>query len=301
MTSITTYKEITPTYLCIKQHSVTKLKYFCKTTRLDPIKYKGSGVRWTEHINKHGRQFVETIWLSDLYYDTSIREPALHFSCENNIDTSPLVWANLIPEDGLTGGDMGPDGRRKISDALTGRPRTPESIEKQKKTLADNPVEITQERCDNISKSLTGTTWTEERHKKAKLNPRITSEETKLKQKNSSARAGTIPWNYGLKEPDHITKKRSEKLKGKGNYIYFDGTPLRVSKDHIDVKNGLLRSVTQKQKEYKNSCNNIIITFSNNPLVLSGNYILLTRKELYHMRKLNSKFLTSDNKILDEL
>ena len=33
-----------PTYLYIKQHSVTKLKYFGKTTKKDPVKYLGSGI-----------------------------------------------------------------------------------------------------------------------------------------------------------------------------------------------------------------------------------------------------------------
>jgi hypothetical protein len=103
MTSITIYTPIKPTRLYIKQHSITKVKYFGKTTSEDPIKYLGSGVYWTKHIKKHGKQFVETIWLSDLYYDTSIVEHALHFSQENNIVESK-EWANLEPENGLNGG-----------------------------------------------------------------------------------------------------------------------------------------------------------------------------------------------------
>ena len=71
MTSTTIYTPILPTYLYIKQHSITKKMYFGKTTRPDPMKYKGSGVYWLRHIKKHGSRFVETIWLSDLYYDTS--------------------------------------------------------------------------------------------------------------------------------------------------------------------------------------------------------------------------------------
>ena len=39
--------DIFPTYLYIKQHSVTKLKYFGKTNSEDPIKYSGSGKYWT--------------------------------------------------------------------------------------------------------------------------------------------------------------------------------------------------------------------------------------------------------------
>jgi hypothetical protein len=100
MTSITTYTPIAPTRLYIKQHSITKKKYFGKTIRKDPLKYLGSGKYWKDHINKYGKEFVETIWLSDLYYDTSISEHALHFSYENNIVNSDN-WANLIPENGL--------------------------------------------------------------------------------------------------------------------------------------------------------------------------------------------------------
>lgn len=93
MTSISTYTPITPTYLYIKQHSITKKKYFGKTTKKDPYKYNGSGPYWIRHYKKHGKQFVETLWVSDLYYDTSITEHALHFSYENNIAESK-DWAN---------------------------------------------------------------------------------------------------------------------------------------------------------------------------------------------------------------
>lgn len=97
------YTKITPTYLYIKQHSITGLKYFGKTTKQDPIKYLGSGTYWKNHIKKHGKQYVETLWVSDLYYDTSITEHALHFSIENDI-TDSKEWANLILENGLDGG-----------------------------------------------------------------------------------------------------------------------------------------------------------------------------------------------------
>lgn len=39
-----------PTYLMIKQHEITGLKYLCKTTRKDPLKYNGSGRYWKPHI-----------------------------------------------------------------------------------------------------------------------------------------------------------------------------------------------------------------------------------------------------------
>ena len=129
MTSTTMYTPIKPTYLYIKQHSVTGLKYFGKTTQ-DPYKYLGSGTRWRNHIKKHGRKFVETIWLSDLYYDTSITEHALHFSYENNIVKSN-EWANLKPEDGLEGCVSGfpksDETKAKMSISATGKVRSVET------------------------------------------------------------------------------------------------------------------------------------------------------------------------------
>ena len=138
MTSITTYAEIKPTYLCIKQHSITKKKYFCKTTKPDPLKYLGSGHYWKNHINKHGKQFVETLWLSDLYYDTSIVEHALHFSSENNIVES-VEWANQKPENGLDGGRIGPhsaESKQKMVEASKKRGRHNPCSQKTKDTLS---------------------------------------------------------------------------------------------------------------------------------------------------------------------
>jgi hypothetical protein len=140
MFSSNIYTPIAPTYLYIKQHSVTGLKYFGKTSKEDPIKYLGSGVRWNQHIKKHGAQFVKTIWLSDLYYDTSISEHALHFSAENKIDTSPNVWANLIPENGMDGAILGiprsEETKTKISAANKGKKKCPFSDEHKAKISA---------------------------------------------------------------------------------------------------------------------------------------------------------------------
>ena len=92
-----------PTYLYIKQHSITGLKYFGKTTKLDPIKYKGSGEYWKNHIKSHGKTHVDTIWyhlFSDIDQLVSI---ALALSELYDIVDSEL-WANLIPENGINGG-----------------------------------------------------------------------------------------------------------------------------------------------------------------------------------------------------
>ena len=141
MTSNNIYTPIIPTVLYIKQHSVTGLLYFGKTTT-DPYKYLGSGKHWSRHIKNHGKQFVETIWVSEPYYDTSIVEVALHFSAENNIVESK-EWANLEPENGLNGsapgkkrGPRSTETKAKISASHTGKKQKPHSVETKAKISA---------------------------------------------------------------------------------------------------------------------------------------------------------------------
>ena len=93
-----------PTRLYVKQHSKTGLLYFGKTTSLLIESYKGSGKLWKRHIDKHGHEYVRTIWVSEWYtLDQEVKEFALAFSELFDIVKSPK-WANLKEEDGLTGG-----------------------------------------------------------------------------------------------------------------------------------------------------------------------------------------------------
>jgi hypothetical protein len=126
---------IYPTYLYIKQHSVTGLKYFGKTTK-DPLKYKGSGKHWMRHYRKHGPEYVINLWISEPYIDSiAISKYALSFSKENNIVESE-DWANQKPENGLDGGVPGiprgpsprkgiPSGRKGIPSGRKGIPTGP--------------------------------------------------------------------------------------------------------------------------------------------------------------------------------
>lgn len=93
--------EFIPTYLYIKQHSVTGLLYFGKTQR-EPIKYTGSGTYWMRHINFHNRKFTDTLWYCLFLDKETIVEFARNFSIQENIVESDL-WANLTIENGLDG------------------------------------------------------------------------------------------------------------------------------------------------------------------------------------------------------
>lgn len=92
----------TPTYLYIKQHSITGLKYFGMTTKKDPIKYHGSGTYWLRHIKHHGKKHVKTLWYHQFDTQDLLTDFALLFSEECDIVNSKS-WANLKPENGLDG------------------------------------------------------------------------------------------------------------------------------------------------------------------------------------------------------
>lgn len=97
-----------PTRLAVKE--CNGIKYLCKSTRRDFIKYTGSGSFWKSIVKKYGKKNVKTLWVSDWFYcPHHIQEFALMYSEYNQIVESD-VWANLRPENGLDGGKT-----RKIS------------------------------------------------------------------------------------------------------------------------------------------------------------------------------------------
>lgn len=94
-------KPFTPTYLYVKTHTITGLKYFGKTTK-DPFKYLGSGLYWLRHIRKYGTSITTEI--IGLYYSREdIKKVADSFSIEHDIVDS-VGWANCKVENGLDGG-----------------------------------------------------------------------------------------------------------------------------------------------------------------------------------------------------
>lgn len=97
-----------PTIFYIKQHTVTGLKYFGKTTRVNVREgYKGGGSYWVKHIKKHGPEHVRTIWTSEIFTD---RETCIDFGLTFS-ELFDIVksseWANLEFENGIDGGTPG--------------------------------------------------------------------------------------------------------------------------------------------------------------------------------------------------
>jgi hypothetical protein len=95
----------------------TGLKYLCKTSgKTDPYLYKGSGVRWTNHIKKHN-SYIITCIIGCYESKQELINAGLYYSHLYNVVQDKL-WANLTEEKG-DGGLIGTGqlGRRwKITD-----------------------------------------------------------------------------------------------------------------------------------------------------------------------------------------
>jgi len=125
-------KEFFPTYLYVKTHKSTGLKYFGKTIG-DPNTYRGSGKYWLAHLQKHGNS-VETEIIGYFTDKDQCTEAAVKFSIENNIvgavdENNKKIWANQIIENGIDGGDTKrtnyrphtAESKKKLSEANKGK------------------------------------------------------------------------------------------------------------------------------------------------------------------------------------
>jgi len=85
---------------------MTGLKYFGKTIKDDYHKYKGSGTVWTRHCNKHQWNYsTELIATFESDECEACSAFCLSFSEEHDIVKSK-AWANIMPENGITGGPL---------------------------------------------------------------------------------------------------------------------------------------------------------------------------------------------------
>ena len=195
---------IYPTVLYIKEHSVTGMQYFGKTTKEDPYQYLGSGKRWLRHIKKHGTEHVKNSWVSEPYIDSEeITQFALAFSADQNIVESK-AWANLIAENGLDGVCAGTiftdEHKAKISAARLGKPRKPFTDEhKAKLSAAKLGKTHTAEAKANISAAQLGKPLSAEHKAKisaGKLGKPGKPHTDKVKAKMSAARLGKTRGPY---------------------------------------------------------------------------------------------------------
>ena len=151
-----------PTYLYIKEHSITGLKYFGKTTRVNPYEYLGSGTYWTRHIKKHGKEYIKTVWVSEIFTDKNkLIEFATFMSEELDIVKSKK-WANLVIENGIDGGfkqmPFTEERRKKLS--IAARNRKSMTEEQKKKISLNNGMKNLNVREKALkTKKLNAKTW----------------------------------------------------------------------------------------------------------------------------------------------
>jgi len=132
---------VRPTQLYIKQHSITGMRYLGKTIS-DPHSYFGSGTYWRHHINMHGKEFVKTIWVSEIFTDALLLSEFAIFLSEELDVVNSKSWANLIIENGLDGGQdrghmvgkvLSEEHKQKISATSRGRKLSEETKQKMRK------------------------------------------------------------------------------------------------------------------------------------------------------------------------
>jgi hypothetical protein len=154
-------------YLYVKTHNITGLKYLGKTIRKDPHKYTGSGKYWLRHLRQHGYDYSTEI-IKKCQTDEELIYWGLYYSNLWKIVESNQ-WANLKEEAG-DGGQLGPESRKKISEANKKRKHSAET--KLKMSKADRSsyqrtaqvTDSTKEKLSNLLKGkpgrATGVKWT---------------------------------------------------------------------------------------------------------------------------------------------
>lgn len=86
-------------YLMIKKCMVTGLMYLCKTNdKKNPYYYKGSGIRWVNHIKKHN-SYIITCVIGEYQTKEELKSAGLYYSKLYNV-VKDHNWANLIEEKG---------------------------------------------------------------------------------------------------------------------------------------------------------------------------------------------------------
>lgn len=182
--------EFIPTYLYIKQHTITGKLYFGKTIK-NPEKYLGSGSRWKNHIKKHGKEHVVNLWFhlfDDLFELVSF---AISFSNKMDIVESDS-WLNMIPEFGIDS----PRGH-----GMLGKSHSDETKLKMSINNAWLGVPKTEEQKLNLSLKMKGRGHTQTDETKAKI---------------SKANKGRVGW----KPNEDQRNKISERMSGENHPLY---------------------------------------------------------------------------------
>lgn len=121
--------------LLIKTHKVTGLKYLCVTNKDNFVKYRGSGIYWTRHLNKHGVNITTRVLYEAEKKNIDFKNVCLYYSMIYDVVNSSK-WANLIPENGNTvkhNKKTSVEGKKNIGDGIRNFYASSESDDTRKK------------------------------------------------------------------------------------------------------------------------------------------------------------------------
>jgi len=208
-----------------KTHRKTGLKYLGQTSQ-DPFSYKGSGVRWTRHINKHGYD-VDTEVVMWCDGKKSAKSWGIYYSDLWNVVIDP-TWANLKREEG----DGGWSGI--ISDVKKGRLETDRIMqERYGDTWRSELGKIAHRKAKEERKGIYAEEYISTWRKNKKIQQMGNSPEARKKavvsQKNTFAAIGH---SQGEKNSQHgtmwITNDRNNAKIKKDQEIPFGWRPGRI-------------------------------------------------------------------------
>ena len=152
-------------YLYIKTHNKTGLKYFGKTTKQNPYKYKGSGKYWKAHIKFHG--YDVTTEIVGMYTDIEeCSKIAINFSIINNIVESQ-EWANLVIENVYGSAQLGQTCSEEVKQKFSKNAKRiwedpiirQQIVETHKQRYIDNPNLALQSALKGIQKQKDNGTY----------------------------------------------------------------------------------------------------------------------------------------------
>lgn len=100
-------------FLMIKSHNKTGMKYLCKCSNRDPLKYSGSGIRWLNHIKKYGKKDISTKIIKEFSSNKTLSIYATKISEKLNV-VEDEYFANLTHETGGGGSTSETNAMKKL-------------------------------------------------------------------------------------------------------------------------------------------------------------------------------------------
>jgi hypothetical protein len=258
-------KPFYPTYLYIKTHNVTGLKYFGKTTK-DPLTYRGSGNYWISHLKIHGND-VTTEILGYYTDQDECQKAALKFSIDNDIinavgQNNKKIWANQIVENGLDGGYTVPrigfkhsdESRKLMSDQRKGR--TPWNKGLTGLDSARKGCKLSDETRKLLSEANLGKKQSLEtiEKRRSKLIGHSVSQETRDKISNAQ-KGKTLSAEHIQKLKDRtVSDETKDKIRrARANQIFTEETKQKLSGKVVVVDRSGNKTKISKEQYYSQS------------------------------------------------